>query len=43
MVQWEGLGVKMDAELKKNIAVAVKPSKLHNFSSKHPKKYVFYP
>jgi hypothetical protein len=42
-VHQDDIGVKMDAELKKNIAVAVKPSKLHNFSSKHPKKYVFYP
>ena len=27
-------GVKMDAEIKKNIAVAVKPSELHKFSTK---------
>ena len=36
MVHQDDIGVKMDAELKKNIAAAVKPSELHKFSTKHP-------
>ena len=36
IVHQDDIGVKMDAELKKNIAVAVKPSELHKFSTKHP-------